>query len=82
METAAEIAARFVSDSYQTDLELAILRHFEDRASAATAALKEAERFMAYLSGETGRVFEGSGEPSKCLAQIRAALYPQQSATE
>lgn len=77
METARDIAARFVSDSYQDELEIAILRHFEDRALIATAALKESERFLAYLAGETGRAFEGPGTPASCLAQIRAALYPK-----
>lgn len=80
METAAEIAARFVSDSYQTDLELAILRHFEDRALVATKALKEAERYLAYLADETGRTFEGPGMPKQCLAMIREALYPKSTA--
>lgn len=77
MDTAAEIAARFVSDSYQTELELAIMRHFEERAIVATHALKEAERFLAYLAGETGRTFEGPGVPADCLKLIRTALYPQ-----
>lgn len=77
METACEIAARFVSDSHQNDLELAILRHFEARAIACTEALKESERFLAYLSGETGRAFEGPGTPKACLEMIRKALYPK-----
>lgn len=78
METAAEIAARFVSDSYQSELEIAILRHFEERSIIATKALKEAERYLAYLADETGRTFEGSGQPKECLAMIRDALYPKQ----
>lgn len=39
------------------------------------AALREAERFMAYFAGETDNYFEGSGSPKACLAQIRAALF-------
>lgn len=38
------------------------------------AALREAERFMAYFAGETEGHFEGSGTPETCLAQIRSAL--------
>lgn len=38
------------------------------------AALTEAERFMAYFSGETGGHFVGPGMPTDCLADIRSAL--------
>lgn len=45
------------------------------RSSEGTVdALKEAERFMAYFSGETDGVFAGPGTPTKCLEKIRAAL--------
>jgi hypothetical protein len=37
-------------------------------------ALEEAERFMAYFSGETAGVFIGPGMPSRCLDNIRAAI--------
>ena len=46
----------------------------EDVEGAVLAALREAERFMAYFAGETDGYFEGSGSPKSCLAQIRAAL--------
>jgi hypothetical protein len=36
--------------------------------------LREAERFMAYFSGETGNAFVGPGTPQSCLEMIRAAL--------
>lgn len=36
--------------------------------------LEDAERFMAYFSGETNGVFIGDGMPSECLAKIRAAI--------
>ena len=42
----------------------------------ATAALQEAERFMAYFAGETDGVFFGPGTPKSCLGIIRAALTP------
>ena len=38
-----------------------------------TEALREAERFMSYFSGETD-TFVGPGTPAECLAQIRAAM--------
>jgi hypothetical protein len=37
-------------------------------------ALSEAERFMAYFANETDGRFIGTGTPTTCLAQIRAAL--------
>ena len=37
-------------------------------------ALKNAERFLSYFSGETNGFFEGSGTPRTCLATIRATL--------
>lgn len=46
-----------------------------DKLAKQEAALREAERFMAYFSGETN-VFVGPGMPADCLAQIRAALNP------
>ena len=46
--------------------------------ATARTALFEAERFMAYFSGETEGRFVGTGTPEKCLAQIRAALKGQQ----
>ena len=46
------------------------------------AALTEAERFMAYFSGETGGHFVGPGMPAACLAEIRAALPPSDRGTE
>ena len=52
--------------------------HFIVRAvnshEALVAALKEAERFMAYFAHETDGVFVGPGTPTTCLAQIRASL--------
>jgi hypothetical protein len=39
-----------------------------------TMALREAERFMAYFSGETDGYFVGDGMPRKCLDEIRTAL--------
>ena len=78
VETAHEIARRFVSDSYQHDLELAILRHFEARTVAQQEALKEAERFLEYFTSEGPRSFVGPGTPKSCLAAIRAALGKNQ----
>lgn len=57
----------------------ATLRKFQMVAPAPDVAglvqaLREAERFMAYFAGETGRSFGGSGTPQTCLASIRAAL--------
>ena len=43
-------------------------------SDALAEALREAERFIAYYSGETDGCFVGTGTPSKCLEQIRAAL--------
>jgi hypothetical protein len=37
-------------------------------------ALKQAERFMAYFTGETQGYFEGPGMPADALAAIRAAI--------
>lgn len=37
-------------------------------------ALRKAERFMSYFSGETSGTFVGPGMPNECLAQIRAVL--------
>lgn len=45
-----------------------------ERNAKMIAALKEAERFLSYFSGETGDFFEGSGTPQGCLKQIRAAI--------
>jgi hypothetical protein len=45
-----------------------------DREKALEAALREAERFMAYFSGETDGVFVGMGMPTECLAKMRAAI--------
>jgi hypothetical protein len=43
------------------------------RIDALEAALREAERFMAYFAdGATS--FVGPGTPTSCLAKIRAAL--------
>lgn len=50
------------------------LRHPEEHTERLVAALKEAERFMAYFAGETGNVFVGPGTPTSCLRQIRTAL--------
>ena len=49
-----------------------------DRIEALEAALREAERFVAYLANETDGVFAGSGTPTTCLVMIRAALAPEQ----
>ena len=50
------------------------LVHAADRIEALEAALREAERFMAYFCNETDGQFDGPGTPSSCLAEIRAAL--------
>ncbi len=42
--------------------------------AAMRTALEEAERYIAYYSGESDGVFVGSGMPADCLRQIRAAL--------
>lgn len=54
----------------------------DDRARIAEleAALKEAERFMEYFSGETGNMFVGAGTPKECLALIRSVLDGQPGA--
>jgi hypothetical protein len=44
------------------------------REAVMIDALREAERFMAYFSFETGGHFVGPGTPQQCLAQIREAL--------
>ena len=49
-----------------------------DRIEALEAALREAERFVAYLANETDGIFTGSGTPTTCLVMIRAALAPEQ----
>jgi len=41
-------------------------------------ALLEAERFMSYFANETGGHFVGTGTPTTCLAQIRAALTDEE----
>ena len=74
MQTAQQIASEFVSDSRRADLELAMLRHFEDRLTEQRTALAEAERFMEYFTSEGPRSFEGPGTPQSCLAMIRVAL--------
>jgi hypothetical protein len=48
------------------------------RIEALEAALREAERFVAYLANETDGHFVGSGTPTTCLVMIRAALVPEQ----
>lgn len=50
------------------------MRHPEEAYGTYIAALKDAERFMAYFAGETGGTFVGPGTPTTCLAKIRAAL--------
>lgn len=45
-----------------------------DHAKALAEALREAQRFMSYFSGETGGSFAGPGTPATCLSKIRAAL--------
>jgi uncharacterized protein YukE len=52
-----------------------------DRIEALEAALREAERFVAYLANETDGVFAGSGTPTTCLVMIRAALASQGTST-
>jgi hypothetical protein len=45
-----------------------------DALGTTTAALREAERFMAFFAGETDNHFTGPGTPQTCLATIREAL--------
>jgi len=53
-------------------------REAADRIEALEKALREAERFVAYLANETDGHFVGSGTPTTCLVMIRAALAPEQ----
>ncbi len=50
------------------------LSNAEARIKALEAVLQDAERFMAYFTGETGGAFSGPGTPQTCLAAIRAVL--------
>ena len=56
-----------------TRQELDAAAKVRDAAPAMQAALREAERFMAYFAGETNG-FAGGGTPNSCLAMIRDAL--------
>jgi hypothetical protein len=57
----------------QLDQNTATMDVARARIEALEAALREAERFMAYFAdGATS--FVGPGTPTSCLAKIRAAL--------
>lgn len=58
----------------ERDYHLRMADKLAEIISELRPALVEAERFMAYFSGETGGTFVGPGTPQKCLEQIRAAL--------
>ena len=61
------------ADAITADLAREALR-LHDELARVREALREAERFISYYSGETDGCFVGTGTPSKCLEQIRAAL--------
>ena len=71
-----------MSDEDRTHYEAAakaVLALSASRNEALEAALREAERFVAYLANETDGHFVGSGTPATCLVMIRAALNQQKS---
>ena len=67
-------AAEFSVQPYVRPAEALANARLIAAAPDMAEALAEAERFMAYFSGETDRAFIGSGTPSTCLSVIRAAL--------
>ena len=67
----------FVNDDLR-DAAAEISRLRREKAELV-GALKEAERYLEYLGGETAGTFVGRGMPADALAQARAAL---RSATE
>ena len=46
----------------------------DDKRAELIAALRDAERFMEYFTGDTRNSFVGPGTPRTCLEKIRAAL--------
>lgn len=64
------VASRGTQPSIPNDAGVA----HPDPVERMREALVEAERFMAYFSGETGNTFVGPGTPESCLTQIRSAL--------
>jgi len=74
-QTAGNLISGVIEDG---EVSTTMLAEAAIRIEALEAALREAERFVAYLANETDGHFVGSGTPTTCLVMIRAALAPEQ----